>query len=145
MTIRRMEREDLDAVLEIARASFDPSWDRAQFEVERERAFATCSVIEEAGVVVAYAVAWILAGELEVLAVATHPAHRRAGHAQSLVRSILDEARARGASRGFLEVREDNAAAIGLYAALGFAPDTRRARYYADGTDALIMVWQAAT
>ena len=38
-----------------------------------------------------------------------------------------------------LEVRADNAAAIGLYQAMGFAADGRRRDYYGRGHDALLM------
>lgn len=147
MRVRAMRQADLDAVQAIAAAVFDPPWAREQFAIELERPFALCLVAEgsaEPGVL-AYVIAWVLAGELEVLAVATHPRHQRAGHARRLVAAVLDTARAQGASQGFLEVRADNAAAIALYESLGFRKDGRRARYYADGADAEIMVWQAAT
>jgi ribosomal-protein-alanine N-acetyltransferase len=140
-----MTPEDLDRVLAIASLAFEPPWTRDHFVLELERAFAVCSVVEQRGAVVAYVVAWVLGEELEVLAVATHPDHRRAGHARRLTEHALDVARARDAKRGFLEVRADNAAAIALYESLGFRCDARRERYYADGTDAWIMVWQAAT
>ena len=38
-----------------------------------------------------------------------------------------------------LEVRADNAAALGLYRAMGFAADGRRRDYYGRGHDALLM------
>jgi [ribosomal protein S18]-alanine N-acetyltransferase len=42
-------------------------------------------------------------------------------------------------NRLLLEVREDNAAAISFYARHGFAELGRRARYYRDGTTALVL------
>ena len=45
-----------------------------------------------------------------------------------------------GIHRMFLEVRQSNAAAIGLYAAYGFARTGVRKRYYPDtNEDALVM------
>lgn len=140
-----MKHEDLDRVLEIARAAFDPPWTREQFALELERPHAVCSVIAVEGAVVAYSVAWFLPDELEVLSVATEALRRRSGHGRALVREILREATRRGTKRGFLEVRADNAAAIALYASLGFSRQSVRARYYADGADAWVMEWQAAT
>ncbi len=140
-----MEHGDLDAVLEIAGASFDPPWTREQFELELERSFASCTVVDVGGVIAAYSISWLIAGELEVLAVATHPAHQRADHARELVINLLRGASLAGASSGFLEVRADNPPAIALYTSLGFARISCRARYYADGTDAVIMAWKAAT
>ena len=38
-----------------------------------------------------------------------------------------------------LEVREDNAAALGFYAARGFVEVDRRPRYYRDGATAVVL------
>ena len=48
-------------------------------------------------------------------------------------------AAARGAAAMFLEVSESNLAARALYEAGGFARAGLRRRYYADGTDALVL------
>lgn len=141
MPVRAMRESDLDAVVAIASECFEPPWTRENFAAELERSFALCRVAEESGEIVAYVIAWLLAGELEVLSVATRPTRRRAGHAKELVRGIVEHARTSGAARGFLEVRADNVAAIALYASLGFRPESRRARYYADGADAIVMAW----
>ncbi|MDA2917807.1 ribosomal-protein-alanine N-acetyltransferase RimI, partial [Nitrospinae bacterium AH_259_B05_G02_I21] len=50
-----------------------------------------------------------------------------------------DVARALGCTTASLEVRLSNEAAQQLYASYGFVVAGRRARYYQDGEDALIM------
>lgn len=84
-----------------------------------------------------------LAGEAELLTLAVAPGARRTGTGRRLVAQFLAEAAARGAETAFLEVAEDNRAALALYAAAGFAPAGRRRRYYRrqDGStlDALVM------
>ena len=57
--------------------------------------------------------------------------HRRAGLATALLDAVLALALAGGADRVLLEVREDNADALGFYAARGFAEIDRRRRYTA--------------
>jgi ribosomal-protein-alanine N-acetyltransferase len=89
-------------------------------------------------------VLWRVAGdEAEILTLAVRPAERRAGHARALMDAALAAARESGARRMLLEVAEDNLAARGLYAALGFAQVGRRRGYYrrAGGArhDALIL------
>ncbi len=42
-------------------------------------------------------------------------------------------------TRLLLEVREDNTAACGFYAARGFVEINRRTRYYSDGTTAVVL------
>ena len=56
------------------------------------------------------------------------------------IRDRVDTARAAGAQHLLLEVRADNAAALALYGAAGFAQISRRRRYYQpDDVDALIL------
>ena len=84
----------------------------------------------------------VVADEAEVLTVAVEAAARRRGVGADLLEEFVAEARARGAARAFLEVAEDNAAAIGLYGRAGFAATGRRKGYYRGGgrvVDALIM------
>lgn len=85
----------------------------------------------------------VITDEAELLTLAVHPAHRRAGIGTALVTAFLDACRARHARRAFLEVAIDNAPARALYARTGFDTRGRRKNYYAtpDGRriDALIM------
>lgn len=92
-------------------------------------------VVPEAGFVLARAAA----GEAEILTLAVVPAARRRGHGAALLAAALAAALARGAAAIFLEVAAGNAAALGLYQGFGFAPVGRRRRYYADGSDALVL------
>ena len=86
----------------------------------------------------------VAADEAEILTLAVRPAARRSGLATRLVEAVSRQAAVMGATRLFLEVAEDNAAARALYARLGFEPAGRRPRYYArpDGrpVDALLLV-----
>ena len=84
-----------------------------------------------------------IAGEAEILTLAVSPAARRQGTGRGLVASFLDEARSRGAESAFLEVAADNAPAIALYRAAGFAEAGRRRGYFhvpgRAAVDALVM------
>lgn len=52
----------------------------------------------------------------------TAPDHRRKGLARRILRALLAEAAALGASQAYLQVEADNAPAIALYALEGFRP-----------------------
>jgi ribosomal-protein-alanine N-acetyltransferase len=78
-------------------------------------------------------------GEAEVLTLATAPPARRQGRACRLLDAAIEACRGLGAEALFLEVGEGNAAAQALYCAAGFTEVARRPRYYADGTDAIVM------
>ena len=72
----------------------------------------------------------VIAGEAELLTLATDPASRRQGLAQQLMARFEATARARGATEAFLEVAEDNAPARALYAGCGYVQTGRRPGYY---------------
>jgi len=67
---------------------------------------------------------------------ATRPEARGQGVGAALLEAAAVAARRRGSRALRLEVRTDNAAAIGLYERHGFRRIGRYARYYGDGTDA---------
>lgn len=104
--------------------------------------------IEQSGAVLvhnkhAFALGRIVLDEAELLQIATHPAHQRQGHAQSMLASFEQEIAQRGCMRAYLEVATDNAPAIALYTTTGWTSGTLRKAYYrlANGTrmDALMM------
>jgi ribosomal-protein-alanine N-acetyltransferase len=100
----------------------------------------TIAFVAEAGdAPVGFVLARALAGEAEILSVAVAEAGRRRGVGAALLRKALAAALAAGAEDIHLEVSVRNAAAIALYERAGFAQSGVRARYYADGSDALVL------
>ena len=61
------------------------------------------------------------------------------GIGKALLKLLVIEALRREAPDVLLEVREDNASAIGLYQSAGFEEISRRKNYYAPGIHAIIM------
>ena len=91
--------------------------------------------------VAAFMVWWHAAGEIELLEVATHEAHRRRGVARLLMEHLFSQALVLAAPRVMLEVRRGNVAARALYEDLGFVVVGERPRYYPHGEDAILMDW----
>lgn len=83
------------------------------------------AAVRDGGEVVAVARAVIDAGWAGVTAVEVVPAHRRRGLALVVMRALAEWARDGGAERMWLQVADDNAAALGLYRRLGFGPHHR--------------------
>jgi ribosomal-protein-alanine N-acetyltransferase len=76
--------------------------------------------------------------ELELVLVPAHA--RRRGIGGMLVQTVLTWARDQGATEIWLEMRESNMRALGLYQRCGFTTAGRRTGYYVDPTeDALLM------
>lgn len=78
----------------------------------------------------AFALGRAVAGEAELLTLATDPAHRRQGLAHAVLCAFEEVAAHRGALRAFLEVAADNDAALALYRSRGFDEIARREGYY---------------
>jgi len=118
--------------------AFDTPWDEAAFEALIGQT--GVALIEEEG---GFILIRTVADEAEILTLAVRPSARRSGLGAHLVEQGALQATARGATRLFLEVAEDNAAARGLYARAGFTQAGLRRRYYArsDGAavDALVL------
>jgi len=77
-----------------------------------------------------FALVRVIAGEAELLTIATDPTHQRQGLAKACMASWIAEACAQGAETAFLEVAADNTAARALYERHGFARAGLRKDYY---------------
>ena len=77
-----------------------------------------------------FLVARDLGPEWEIENVVVADQAQRQGLAGRLVQELLDRAQAQGTTAVFLEVRESNQAARGLYSKLGFVKSGRRKSYY---------------
>ncbi|MFB2549868.1 GNAT family N-acetyltransferase [Ensifer soli] len=90
-----------------------------------------------------FVLARAVAGEAEILSIATDPRVERTGLGWRLMLAAMREARARNAEEIFLEVDETNAGAIAFYGRLRFETAGRRRAYYAGAggarTAALVM------
>ena len=144
--LRPMVLEDLDAVMEIQRASFKNPWSTELFKRELTHDWSTILLAEEplsAGkpALLGFLIFWLVHDELHILNVATSPAARKRGVAKTLIRQSLDRGRKAGCTLATLEVRRSNEAAITLYKSFGFRPVGIRPNYYVDeGEDAIVMV-----
>ncbi len=114
---------------------FDDPWSAVSFRgLLLDTSILTLGV-ELEGELAAFAMAQTIAGESDILTVATAPEHRRKGLGATLIRALINRLGERGVSRITLDVAEDNAPARALYRSFGFTEDGRRPRYYTAGRD----------
>ena len=64
---------------------------------------------------VGYCGGWIVAGQVQILKIATDPSYRRRGIAAELIALVASDARNLGATEMTLEVRESNVGAQAFY------------------------------
>ena len=137
-SIARLQREDFDAVTRILKTSGLA----VDLEAELARDFALPWVVRSSGSLepVAFSLAWSVADELQLLDMASHPDHRRKGHARALLSELLGYAQREHKRLLLLEVRQSNEPAIRLYQSVGFETTDLRRGYYSDtGEDGLSM------
>lgn len=77
-----------------------------------------------------FAVIQIAGPEAELLTIAVHPNARRSGEGSTLMRDLLEAAKAARCEEIFLEVVETNTPAIALYHMHGFTERAIRKDYY---------------
>jgi len=136
--ITRLEREDFAAVARLLR----DSGLEVDLEAELAREIALPWVLRSpsSGEPLAFSLAWSVADELQLLDMASHPEHRRRGHARALLAELLSYARRERKRLFLLEVRQSNEPAIRLYRSAGFETTGVRRGYYSDtGEDAFEM------
>lgn len=132
--------DDLDRLMAVMEAAFDPAWGEAwtRRQVADSLAFPNthCTLLAAHGAPPApgepaagFTLVRAAPGEEELLLVAVDPAHRRKGLGAALLRRFQEDARNRGAEKVFLEMRSGNLAEP-LYRAQGFKPIGRRREYY---------------
>lgn len=111
------------------------AWSRDVF-ILQIAAHGMFGLLDEAGGMI---MARVVIDEAEIVTLAVMPEARRRGLGARLLRAAMAEAARRGATKVFLEVDVANVAAKALYETVGFAEVGLRRKYYANGSDALIM------
>ena len=144
LKVRRATPADLARVAAIEQASFADPWTQDALETAMGLAHIRFLVAEEGGgtasQLVGYVVALVMGDEGEIADIAVAPSARRAGVGRVLLSRVEDEMARCGVRALYLEVRESNRAALGLYAARGFEAVGRRRGYYRHPVeDALVL------
>ncbi len=140
--LRPAVERDLLEIVRIERNCFADPWSEESFRrlLAVEPAIFLVAVFPPDSAVAAYAIAFAVGEDGEVLNVAVEPEFRGKGLAGQMLDALLIELGARGVRTAFLEVRESNGAARALYGSRGFIEIGRRKAYYRRPVeDALVM------
>ncbi len=139
---RAVSAEEAQRLAELDAECFREAWSADSFrgDLEGARTPFYCGAYNPSGRLIGFAGLVCLADEAELNRVAVHPLYRNRGIAGGCLDRILEQARGAGVNRIWLEVREANRSAIGLYKEHGFRVIGKRVGYYrSTGENALVM------
>ena len=143
MTLREMQVDDIDAVMEIEKDLFPDPWTAEGFLTFLMRDDAVFLVIEENRKhkeILAYAGALLVLDECDITNVAVRRDRQKEGIGGFLMEGMSRLLSERGIRKIHLEVRSSNASAIRLYERKGFVRDGLRKGYYTGPVeDAILM------
>ncbi len=140
-------RKDASDLAAIHAQSFTHGWSAEEFASLLNQSNVICLAARRNGVLgarrsIGFVLVRVAADEAEILTVAVLPASRGRGTGRRLVEEAIRRLYRGRIGSLFLEVDENNRAAVSLYRALGFAQVGRRTGYYREpgGTaSALVM------
>ena len=136
LTVGRVGAEVSDLLAALHATSFAQRWDAASFG-EMLAVPGTLALLASRGdTPVGFILVRTIAGEAEILTLATEPSLRRSGVATRLLDAVYPFVQALQAEALHLEVAADNVAALGLYARHNFIRSGLRKAYYARGNGA---------
>lgn len=133
--------EHLDQVWNIERQAHSHPWSENMVRDINSRG-GCHHVLCDDNQVVGYFYAQNIVGEVTLLNIAVSPAYQGKGFGKQLMEAFLDMCEHAQADSAWLEVRESNHNAFGLYESIGFNEVDRRRNYYPTASgkeDAIIM------
>ncbi|HOP30561.1 MAG TPA: ribosomal protein S18-alanine N-acetyltransferase [Spirochaetota bacterium] len=135
--IRKAVFTDLQQVCEIEAESIK-SWTYNQFAEELGRTFSCFIVAEQSGLITGYAIAWIIAGELQINSIAVKNNYKRLGLGRMMLDYLINSNSSEKISAIYIDVRKNNTDALNFYKSSGFIETGLRKNYYGDD-DAILM------
>ena len=120
----------LEQVMEIERRAYEFPWTAGIFRDCLRVGYSSWLVTDAGGMVLAYAVMSMAAGEAHILNLCVEPAHHQQGLGRFMLTHLQRLARSAGMELLLLEVRKSNTAAIALYTRAGFRRLGVRKNYY---------------
>jgi [ribosomal protein S18]-alanine N-acetyltransferase len=134
--VRGARPYDAGEISEIAKRPRAAGWSRESYAAELSRTDSIFLVADD-GAVAGYALARVVESEAQLFDIAA--ISDGVGTGRALWTALTSAARARGASKLTLEVSSANSRALLFYKRAGASVVGRRAKFYNDGSDAILM------
>jgi [ribosomal protein S18]-alanine N-acetyltransferase len=140
--IRKANKKDIDAIMEIEKRSFDwyeifPKNLFDKYLTEYKDGFYVA--LNQSDSIIGYAILAEKNGNGYLVSIAVHPKNRNKGVAVLLMNFLESQCKEKRFNKLTLEVRVDNKPAIAAYKKLGLKEVGIKIGFYGDGTNALMM------
>lgn len=138
--IREAEEEQSLDIVALGEKTFHNSWNEQMVNTSIYGSYDEVLVAMKGDSLVGYLIYTAPCEDCELLRIAVENSHRRCGIGKMLMQEMIKRCLGKSGENIFLEVRETNEAAIGLYERMGFQEISRRKDYYREPKeDAVIM------
>jgi [ribosomal protein S18]-alanine N-acetyltransferase len=129
--------DDVAQMARIHAAAFADAWQLRELQrlVEHPASFSRIAVDDN--VAIGFSLGMLAVDDGELLTLALEPGASGRGRGTAMMQDFLETLSRRNGARCFLEVSENNQAALHLYRRFHFVEGRRRPGYYRDGSDAL--------
>ena len=133
MRVRPGTLEEIPSMIVLERQSTSAAhWSEESYRQIFQQSVRIALVIDDEGPIRGFLIARITCEECELENIVVASSNQRCGLASKLMQELIAVARAQGATRVFLEVRESNVAARSLYEKCGFVISGHRKSYFVD-------------
>jgi tRNA threonylcarbamoyl adenosine modification protein YeaZ/ribosomal-protein-alanine acetyltransferase len=143
ITTRRATVDDATLLAKLHGTSFDQAWTADMFASALALPGAGALIVSLANSDYGFVQYQWVAGEAEINTLCVMPNYRRQGFARAALSALMDHLRQHKTQKLFLEVADDNHAAIALYEHHGFARTGLRKGYYARPSGAVDAITMA--
>lgn len=143
ITIREMQFDDLEQVMEIENENFSRPWTETGFFTFLIRQDTLFLVAEKEDEIVGYCGVVMVQEEGDITNVSVKKEEQNQGIGKLLISKLIEETSAMDIEKLFLEVRESNERAIHVYETAGFVQNGCRKNYYEDPVEnAVLMMYE---
>ena len=130
LKIEKMQKVDLDDIMEIEQASFSDAWAKEGFLQSIDQPYSLMLTAKFRDKVVGYCCLYCILDEGEIINVAVHPQWRGKGVGTQMLDSMLAMGKEQGVMRFLLDVRVSNYPAQKLYENAGFVKIACQKNFY---------------
>lgn len=142
MILRKWEKKDLQNIAKLHQDNFIDCWNYNMLQESFNNGNYLTVLAEDNGKIIGTLTYFVTDTEADLISIVVDSNYRNRGVATYLMQNFNTVYQNFKVQKIFLEVRKQNLFAQKLYLKFGYKKIAERKKYYFDGEDAVIMVWE---